>query len=198
MACYPVAQAIAVFRLTKSGELEAGQLNTGSVSFEAKANDNTKTLSEVRLGSIAMINQGAEFIADEGLAAIQTVATNEGLATFGAMWAGTSEYETGSSVDLDSWNMVVGVASKVSDVTLAGFAEYGTGSSDAKVAQAKADGDHSYYGVGVAARWGETQGLFVDSAIPDFVSKVVIKTSSNACGYSICVAKFFSSHVAQK
>lgn len=146
-------------------ELEAGQLNTGSVSFEAKANDNTKTLSEVRLGSIAMINQGAEFIADEGLAAIQSVATNEGLATFGAMLAGTSEYETGSSVDLDSWNMVVGVASKVSDVTLAGFAEYGTGSSDAKVAQAKADGDHSYYGVGVAARWGEAQGLFVDSAI---------------------------------
>ena len=146
-------------------ELEAGQLNTGSVSFEAKANDNTKTLSEVRLGSIAMINQGAEFIADEGLAAIQTVATNEGLATFGAMLAGTSEYETGSSVDLDSWNMVVGVASKVSDVTLAGFAEYGTGSSDSKVAQAKADGDHSYYGVGVAARWGEAQGLFVDSAL---------------------------------
>ena len=34
--------------------------------------------------------------------------------------------------------------------------------------------------------------------LPDFVSKVVIKTSSNACGYSICVAKFFSSHVAQK
>ena len=32
---------------------------------------------------------------------------------------------------------------------------------------------------------------------PDFVSKVLIKTSSNACGYSICVAKFFSSHVAQ-
>ena len=26
---------------------------------------------------------------------------------------------------------------------------------------------------------------------PDFVSKVVIKTSSNACGYSICVSKFF-------
>ena len=35
-------------------------------------------------------------------------------------------------------------------------------------------------------------------APPDFVSKVVIKTSSNACGYSICVSKFFSSHVAQK
>ena len=146
-------------------ELEAGQLNTGSVSFEAKANENTKTLSEVRVGSIAMINQGAEFIADEGLAAIQSVAKNEGLATFGAMVAGTSEYETGSSVDLDSWNMVVGTASKVADVTLAGFVEYGTGSSDAKVAQAKADGDHSYYGVGMAARWGEAQGLFTDSAL---------------------------------
>ena len=146
-------------------ELEAGQLNSGSVSFEAKANENTKTLSEVRLGSIAMINQGAEFIADEGLAAIQSVAKNEGLATFGAMLAGTSEYETASSVELDSWNMVVGVASKVADVTLAGFAEYGTGSSDAKVAQAKADGDHSYYGVGMAARWGEALGLFVDGAV---------------------------------
>ena len=33
---------------------------------------------------------------------------------------------------------------------------------------------------------------------PDFVSKVVIKTSSNACGYSICVAKFFLSYVAQE
>lgn len=28
-------------------------------------------------------------------------------------------------------------------------------------------------------------------AFPDFVSKVVIKTSSNACGYSICVSNFF-------
>lgn len=146
-------------------ELEAGQLNTGSVSFEAKANENTKTLSEVRLGSIAMINQGAEFIADEGLAVIQSIAKNEGLATFGAMLAGTSEYETGSSVDLDSWNVVLGAASKVADLTLAGFAEYGTGSSDAKVAHAKADGDHGYYGVGMAARWGEAQGLFIDSAL---------------------------------
>lgn len=146
-------------------ELEDGQLNTGNIAFEATANSNTKTLSEVRLGSVAMVNQGAEFIADEGLAAIRSAARPGAVAAFGAVAAGTSEYETGSSVDLDSWNLVVGAASKVGDLTLAGFAEYGTGSSEAEVAQAKADGDHEYYGFGIAARWDAGSGLYVDGAV---------------------------------
>ncbi len=53
----------------------------------------------------------------------------------------------------------------IGDVTLAGFAEYGTGSSEAEVAHAKADGDHGYYGVGIAARWDAASGVFVDGAL---------------------------------
>lgn len=145
--------------------LEDGQLNTGNIAFEATANSNTKTLSEVRLGSVAMVNQGAEFIADEGVAAIRSAARRGGVSAFGAVAAGSSKYETGSSVDLDSWNLVVGAASMIGDVTLAGFAEYGTGSSEAEVAHAKADGDHGYYGVGIAARWDAASGVFVDGAL---------------------------------
>lgn len=47
-----------------SGGLQIGE---STISGKGEANTNSKTLSEAFLGSVAFVNQGAEFTADEGL-----------------------------------------------------------------------------------------------------------------------------------
>lgn len=59
------------------------------------ANGNAMTLSETLLGTVAFVQQGAEFIAEDGLAAMGCVATANALMAFGAMHGGSNKYLTG-------------------------------------------------------------------------------------------------------
>lgn len=129
------------------------------------ANDNSKTLAESLLGSVAFVNQGAEFIADEGMRAIVASAKAGAVTTFGAIHGGTSEYETGSHVDVDGVTLATGVATKIDGFTLAGFIEAGWASSESHVSGTSADGDHDYYGVGAAVRYEFQSPFYVDGAL---------------------------------
>lgn len=125
---------------------------------------NAKTLSESLLGSVALINQGAEFMASEGLSTINAVARPDGVNAFGAVSGGSVRYETGSYVDVDGGSLVLGAATKVNGTTLAAFAEAGWADSEAHVKNTKADGDHDYYGLGVAARYDFDAPFYVEGS----------------------------------
>lgn len=136
-----------------------------SAAEAAAGNEDSKTLTESFLGSLALVQQGAEFIADEGMAAMDRAAAEGAWTAFGSMQGGTSRYDTGSHVDLDAVTLAAGAATKLSGTLLAGFVEAGWGSSESHVHAADADGDHNYYGVGVALRRFVTDAFYVDGSL---------------------------------
>ena len=148
--------------LIVEGNLMAGDI---LIAGTEAANTNSKTLAESLLGSVAFVNQGAEFIADEGMRAIVASAKAGVVTTFGAIHGGTSEYETGSHVDVDGVTLATGVATKIDDYTLAGFIEAGWASSESHVSGTSADGDHDYYGVGAAVRYQFQSPFYLDGSL---------------------------------
>ena len=155
----PYADGLQIVR----GDLMSGDelITKGTLS----ANANSKTLAESFLGSIAFLNQGAEFIADEGMRAIVNAARSGQTATFGAVHGGSSRYETGSSVDVDGVTLATGVATKFGNLTAAGFIEAGWASSESHVHGTEADGDHDYYGVGAAVRYEFENPFYLDGSV---------------------------------
>ena len=125
----------------------------------------SRTLSESFLGTIAFVNQGAEFIADEGIRAMSQAAAPGVVSTFGAIHGGTSKYETGSHVNVDGVTLATGAATKVGNWMLAGFIEAGWATSESHVTNADGDGDHDYYGVGVATRYNFDSPFYIDGSL---------------------------------
>lgn len=130
------------------------------------ATANSKTLSGTLLGSIAFVNQVAEFIADEGLESMTHAATDGTIAAFGAIHGGSSNYKADPRVDLDGYSLAAGVATNVTpDWVLGGFIEAGWADSSNHVQASKANGDHDYYGVGIATRYRLSESWYVDGSL---------------------------------
>ena len=144
--------------------LENGEINQRQPN-ETRPTGNTKTLTDSDLGTVAWINQGAEFVADEGLNAIAELAEPGKLATFGAIKGGYSQYQTGSDVDLTGASLATGLASRYQDLSYAGFIESGWASSNSHIVNTKVDAAHNYYGVGAAGRWQINDGLHLDGSL---------------------------------
>ena len=146
-----------------SGGLQIGE---STISGKGEANTNSKTLSEAFLGSVAFVNQGAEFIADEGLnAAVRAAQGAPGCTAFGAIHGGKSRYETGSHVDLRGTSLAAGAAGRVGGALIAGFVEAGWASSDSHVNGARGDADHDYYGVGAALRYDFSTPFYLEGSV---------------------------------
>ena len=75
-----------------------------------KVSESSKTLAEAQLGSVALVTQGAEFVADEGMRSIRAAAKEGSFTAFGAMAGGYNRYETGSHVDVEGFSLAVGTA----------------------------------------------------------------------------------------
>ena len=146
-----------------SGGLQIGE---STISGKGEANTNSKTLSEAFLGSVAFVNQGAEFTADEGLnAAVRAAQGAPGFTAFGAIHGGKSRYETGSHVDLRGTSLAAGAAGRVGSALIAGFVEAGWASSDSHVNGARGDADHDYYGVGAALRYDFSTPFYLEGSV---------------------------------
>lgn len=153
--------------LTEGIQITKGDLTSGDLVLaygEERANNNSKTLAESFLGSVAFINQGAEFIADEGMRAMIDAAEVGKVSVFGAIHGGTSRYETGSHVDVDGVTLATGAVTKVGSLMLAGFVEAGWASSESHVSGTKGDGDHDYYGFGAALRYSFENPFYIDGS----------------------------------
>ena len=131
-----------------------------------KATESSKTLAESLLGTVAFINQGAEFIADEGIAAMVDAAKLGEVTAFGVMQGGSTHYNTGSYVDVDGVTFMAGTGLRVNpNWTMAGFVEAGWANSASHVEGTRGDGDHEYFGVGFATRYQTDGVLYVDGSL---------------------------------
>lgn len=131
-----------------------------------KATESSKTLAESLLGTVAFINQGAEFIADEGIAAMADAAKLGEVTAFGVMQGGSTHYNTGSYVDVDGVTFMAGAGLRINpNWTMAGFVEAGWANSASHVEGTRGDGDHEYFGVGFATRYQTDGVLYVDGSL---------------------------------
>lgn len=147
--------------ITSEGLKIGDETYTGTTT----ANGNAKVLAESFLGSMAFVNQGAEFIADEGLAAMESAVKTPGVATFGTIRGGSTRYQTGSHVTVDGVSLAAGAAGKIGEATVGGFIEAGWANSDIHAASATGDGDNNYYGAGLAARYRVTDAFYLDGSV---------------------------------
>lgn len=149
--------------ITADGRIQAGEKFFSGQGHAATA---SKTLSEAFVGSVAFVNQGAEFIAEEGLDAVSRAASGaSGFTAFGTVQGGESRYETGSYVKLRGTSLAAGAAGRVGSAVIAGFVEAGWATSDSHVGGARGDADHDYYGVGAAVRWQAAGAFHLDSSL---------------------------------
>ncbi len=131
-----------------------------------KATESSKTLAESLLGTVAFINQGAEFIADEGIATMVDAAKLGEVTAFGVMQGGSTHYNTGSYVDVDGVTFMAGAGLRVNpNWTMAGFVEAGWANSASHVEGTRGDGDHEYFGFGFATRYQTDGVLYVDGSL---------------------------------
>lgn len=138
-----------------------------------------KALSEGRLAGLAFVNQGYDLLLGQGMqsALFASNQQSDGLVPFAAFQGGSSRYDTGSHVDVDGFSMLTGLAWSRDfmphRLTMGVFFEGGWGNYNShnsfnSAPSVKGDGDISYLGGGVLARYDLTgtraKGLYADTS----------------------------------
>ena len=131
-----------------TGALEAAYIESGLI-------DQTKSFSEARLAGSAAINSASDLVASAVME--NATAETKDWEAFAAVQGAHSRYETGSHIDLNSFNVAAGLSKKVKDnVTLGLFVEGGNGRyttyNEFEDGDVRADGDINYFGGGVFAK----------------------------------------------
>ena len=171
--------------------------NTGELTAtvtHAGLGDDAKSPVETRAGLSNLVNQGADYIVENGISAAETAlradagagssaksgksAQRKTAATDNAsyqLWAGaganTMRVESGSYVDSKGWNLGVGWARE--DTMKDGakrlfspFVEYGRGSYDSYLDNdAHGSGTISYLGIGVLGKLTQKDGLWFEGSV---------------------------------
>ena len=170
-------------------------------------------MAEGFLAGTALLTQGADFSAGEGLSKAREAARTVGLQPFGRMGAGSIKYDTGSSVDLDSFIVTAGLVHgsdlDIGNLTVGAFVEYGHGNYDTYNGFTNLDavhggGDTDFVGGGLLGRQelakgrnfpyvegsvhaGQVKNEFTAADLRDFAGTRAKFDSSSA---------YFSAHVA--
>lgn len=148
-------------------EGEGNGLTTDSdvlASAKVQATESASSLSESLLGTAAFVRQGAEFVADDGLATMEFAArSKQGLNAFAVMQGSSMHYDTLSGVDVSGFTLLAGAAVQQGNLTFASFVESGWGNSEGDIA--KNSTDLSYFGVGLAVRYRFESGFYGEGAV---------------------------------
>lgn len=148
-------------------EGEGNGLTTDSdvlASAKVQATESASSLSESLLGTAAFVRQGAEFVAEDGLATMKFAArSKQGLNAFAVMQGSSLHYDALSGVDVSGFTLLAGAAVQQGNLTFASFVESGWGNSEGDIA--KNSTDLSYFGVGLAARYRLESGFYGEGAV---------------------------------
>jgi outer membrane autotransporter protein len=181
------------------------------------ATEKAKSTAEGFVAGAAALTAAADFAASQGVSSAVSAANSGagmgGGQGFGTTGGGSIRNNTGSHVDVRSFNIVAGLAKGLKldsgDLTLGGFFEYGFGNyssfNDFTTGDVRGDGDTRSYGVGLLAHHEFLSKLYVEGSIRggrakqdyrsvDLVPGVVssYESSANYFGVHLGVGKLWS------
>ena len=155
---------------------------TGTVSLDDKQNVVYKVKSvraseqthNTLMGAEAamtLLSVGNDFIgaATEGLGLLENMGY-DGVSTFAKLGGGKLRQETGSHVDVNTWNAIIALGKKnrgeKSAFEYGAFFEYGNGNyTTHNDAGQRGDGSARYTGGGLLAKWTANQGFYVEGSL---------------------------------
>ena len=149
-----------------SGDNQNIYINPTSV----RASDQTAITTESRAAAAAFVNQGAEAVSDS-INSLQ--GAEAGISTFATVSGNNSKYDTGSYVDINGWNGIVGVA-KTKDLNVGKFSygaffENGGGNyntyNDFNGTSFRGDGNVVYNGGGLLMRYEQENGIYTEASL---------------------------------
>ena len=144
-------------------DLETTSTTLTATVARVQAAPQAKVLSEGFLAGMALVNQGADLVARQGMRDAMRAGqeSEHGLGIFGAFSGGWSRYSTGSHVELSSFSLLTGLSRSVDinpgRLTVGAFFEYGNGSYDtynafSAIGSVNGDGDVHHIGGGIVGR----------------------------------------------
>ncbi len=119
---------------------------------------------------MAALSAGNDFIgaATDGLSLAANTGA-DGIATFATLGGGSISQETGSHVDVRTWNMILALGHKnvkeKSAFEYGAFFEYGNGNYTTYNGDHRGDGSARYTGGGLLAKWTAAHGLYVEGSL---------------------------------
>ena len=163
---------------------------------DTEINPQTKSLVETRVAAAALINGGADLLAEGGMnAAVHAASADKLRSALGvkngdfALWAAQSasalRLNSGSHIDAKGWNLNLGFARQKTaahnTLTYGPFLEYGHGSYDSYLDDGThGDGTVSYVGAGVMAKAKTSGGSYVEGSVR--VGRAKSDDTSNIAG----------------
>lgn len=156
--------------LIVSGDIDMDDKNIYINSTSVRINDQTAITTESRAAAAAFVNQGAEAVSDS-INSLQ--GAEAGISTFATVSGNNSKYDTGSYVDINGWNGIVGVA-KTKDLSAGKFSygaffENGGGNyntyNDFNGTSFRGDGNVVYNGGGLLMRYEQENGVYTEASL---------------------------------
>ncbi len=134
---------------------------------------------------------------------IKSNAGKDGASTSASIGGGKDRYETGSHVNINSWNAAVGVGTsketKKGTLQYGIFGEYGKGNYTLHSDVGRSDGDAHYAGGGLLAKWTNKHDVYTEASfrlgrVSDTANDLLRDGAGNAYGYDIH-ATYYGAHV---
>ena len=168
------------------------------------ANNNTHSTVMGMTAGLAALSAGNDFIgaATEGLS-LTANEGRDGVAAFAKLGDGRLRQDTGSHVDVNTWNAILALGHKnrkeKSSFEYGAFFEYGSGNYTTHDGDNRGDGSAKYTGGGLLAKWTAAHGLYVEGSlragtVHDDASSVLRDAAGNAYGYETD-AGYFGAHI---
>lgn len=136
---------------------------------------NARALAESRVACVSLLNQGADMLVNQGIGAVKANAADFGAVYGFAMMGGsTSRYNTGSFVKANTYNIIAGVAQKTpvkngdwhTGIYFEnGHSNYNTHNESTDGAAVRGDGDATYNGGGIVARFDSASGMYGEAGV---------------------------------
>lgn len=192
------------------GDIEVGGSGTGANDkitvnvTDIRAQKQTAITTESQAAAAAFVNQGNELISDS----LNVLHDGEyGINTFARVSGNNSKYDTGSYVDINGWNGIVGVANtkEVNEGKLiyGAFFENGSGNyntyNDFNSMTFRGDGNVVYNGGGLAMRYDNADGVYTEASLragtaKNELSNALLDTHGNKHGYKTENA-YYAAHI---
>ena len=149
--------------------------NTGEVSFKVnsiKLSSQAVSAAQTRAASAAFVNQGTDLISDS----LDTISrdNNYGVKTFVAVHGNRSKYDVADDIKINGWSTIVGVGNadkfdNGSEFSWGVFYENGSGNyrtyNSFNNEFFRGDGSMVYNGGGIAARYENKNGVYIEGSI---------------------------------